>query len=187
MKNIIIAGVPRSGKTTLAKRMSAELGFSLFPADAIVSTFGKVFPEHGISHFEDDHGKACESFRGFLRELLHHLKYESFPFIVDAYHIMPQSLVDLKETYSIVFMGYHSVAIREKCCHIRHYSRPKDWTEDLSDDQLCGLVQRFVNESKMIEKACSEVGIPFVDTGIEFEQAIQTAFDMLFQSVRGCI
>lgn len=185
MKNIIIAGAPRSGKTALAKRMSAELGFSLFPADAIVSTFDKVFPEHGISHFEDDHGKACEAFRGFLRELLHHLEYEDFPFIVDGYHVMPHSLGDLKETYAIVFMGYPSVAPREKCSDIRRYARPKDWTEDLSDDQLCEAIQRFADESRMFEKACSTIGIPFVDTGTAFEEAIQSAFEILSQSTRG--
>lgn len=33
-KNIIIAGVPRSGKTTLGKRLCAGEGYSLFPVDA---------------------------------------------------------------------------------------------------------------------------------------------------------
>jgi len=183
MKGIIIAGVPRSGKTTLAKRLSADLGFSICPADAIVSTFGKVFPQHGISHFEDDHTKTCNAFSGFLREFLRHLEYEDTPFIVDAYHVMPHSLADLANSYAIVFMGYASVAPKKKRKHIRRDARPKDWTEDLSNDQLQKLIQRFVDESRMMEKACSEVGIPFVDTSTGFGSAIQTACDMLSLSV----
>ena len=185
MKNIIIAGVPRSGKSTLARRLSSGLGFSICPADAIVSTFGKIFPEHGISHFESNHGKACDAFHDFLIEYLHHLDYEDIPFVVDVYHAMPHSLADLRETYAVVFMGYPSAALQEKCSHVRQYARPKDWTEGLSDDQLSVAVQRFVDESKMIQKACSEMGIPFVDTGAGFDQAIQSAFEMLSQSTRG--
>jgi hypothetical protein len=184
MKNIIIAGVPRSGKTILAKCMNEEHGFSIYSADAIVSTFGKIIPEHGISHFENDHGKACEAFHDFLRELLHQLEYEDIPFIFESYHVMPHSLVDLTDAYSIVFMGYPSVVPAEKCDDIRRHARPKDWTQDLSDDQLCELIQRFIDESKILDTACSKLDIPFIDTGAEFEHAVRSAAEMLSQSVR---
>ena len=60
----------------------------------------------------------------------------------------------------------------EKCGYIRRHARPKDWTQASSDNQLCELIQRFVDESKMIEKECSVLGIPFMDTGAEFKQSI---------------
>ena len=183
MKNIIIAGVPRSGKSTLARRLSSGLGFSICPADAIVSTFGKIFPEHGISHFESNHGKACDAFHDFLIEYLHHLDYEDIPFVVDVYHAMPHSLADLRETYAVVFMGYPSAALQEKCSHVRQYARPKDWTEDLSDGQLCEQVQRFIDESRAIEEACSSIGIPFVDTSAEFHETLKSAVNMLSLSI----
>jgi 2-phosphoglycerate kinase len=186
MKNLIIAGVPRSGKTTLARRLCIDLGFSLFPADTVVSTMGRLFPEHGISHYEEDHDKACETFRPFLRELLRHLEYEGFPFVIDTYHVLPLSLVELKDTYGIVFMGYPSVDPREKLRHIRRCARAQDWTEDVPDAVLFEQVQRYIDESRMLEDACSEIGIPFVDTSPRFEQAIQRAFETLSQSVDDC-
>lgn len=50
-KNIIIAGVPRAGKTTLSKRLAA-LGWSRISMDSIVSAFEQCFHETGINSYQ---------------------------------------------------------------------------------------------------------------------------------------
>ncbi len=54
MNHIIIAGVPRSGKSTIAKRAANLLNINYFPFDSLVSTImGNLYPEQGITHYED--------------------------------------------------------------------------------------------------------------------------------------
>lgn len=51
-KNILIIGAARSGKTTLAKKIAKEKGYSLISVDDIVSGL-EVYPELQIHHDGD--------------------------------------------------------------------------------------------------------------------------------------
>lgn len=50
MKNIIIGGTVRSGKTTLTNLIVQNFKYSKCESDTIVNAFDKVFPELGITH-----------------------------------------------------------------------------------------------------------------------------------------
>ncbi|MCL2285816.1 MAG: hypothetical protein FWC32_05555 [Firmicutes bacterium] len=46
--NIIIAGVPRAGKSTLSRMLSKKFGFQHVSMDSINNGLEKVFPQLGI-------------------------------------------------------------------------------------------------------------------------------------------
>lgn len=48
-KHIIIAGVPRSGKSTISQKISNNLGYQHISMDSIIAGIESVFPETGIS------------------------------------------------------------------------------------------------------------------------------------------
>lgn len=50
MKDILIFGVPRAGKTTLAKLLAEKLeNYHVFSIDAIINAFGDIFPKLEIN------------------------------------------------------------------------------------------------------------------------------------------
>lgn len=49
MKNIIIFGTSRSGKTQLAKLLSTKLNYSIVMVDSLVSAFQNSMPELEIN------------------------------------------------------------------------------------------------------------------------------------------
>ncbi|RKJ38881.1 hypothetical protein D7X94_14610 [Acutalibacter sp. 1XD8-33] len=48
MKNVIIVGPSRAGKTTLAKRFHEELGYFVISLDKLVATFHAAYPQLDI-------------------------------------------------------------------------------------------------------------------------------------------
>ena len=50
MKNIIILGTARSGKTTLANMLHKEYNYSIVSIDSFVSALRDGFPNLGIAH-----------------------------------------------------------------------------------------------------------------------------------------
>lgn len=47
--NIIIAGVPRAGKSTVSRILSKEYGYQYISMDMIIAGFEKCFPETGVN------------------------------------------------------------------------------------------------------------------------------------------
>jgi len=48
MKNIIIAGPSRAGKTTLARKINEELNYFVISLDKLVATFSGAYPQLDI-------------------------------------------------------------------------------------------------------------------------------------------
>ena len=47
-KHIIIAGVPRAGKSTVSQMIAKQLGYQHISMDSVIAGIEKVFPETGI-------------------------------------------------------------------------------------------------------------------------------------------
>ena len=69
MKNIIIAGPSRAGKSTLAKRINNELGFFAIALDKLVATFGGAYPQLDI-RLNWDRAKTTDNLAPFLVHFL---------------------------------------------------------------------------------------------------------------------
>ena len=49
--NIIIAGVPRAGKSTVSHLLSKKYGYQHVSMDSIIAGFEKCFPETGVNTY----------------------------------------------------------------------------------------------------------------------------------------
>jgi len=88
---IIIAGVPKSGKSTVSKQLQKRLNMSYLPCDSLISTLGKLHPQLGITHFEKA-SVVSKKVAPFLAELIKHIEYEKEAIILDVYQLFPHDL-----------------------------------------------------------------------------------------------
>ncbi len=65
MRNIIIAGPSRAGKTTLATRINKELGHFVIGLDKLVATFQGAYPQLNI-RLNWDRQKTTDNLAPFL-------------------------------------------------------------------------------------------------------------------------
>ena len=49
--NIIIAGVPRAGKSTISRQLANRYGYQHISMDSIIAGFEKCFPETGVNTY----------------------------------------------------------------------------------------------------------------------------------------
>lgn len=49
--NMIIAGVPRAGKSTISHLLSRQYGYQYISMDSIIAGFEKCFPETGVNTY----------------------------------------------------------------------------------------------------------------------------------------
>lgn len=185
MKSIILAGTARSGKTTLARRLQKETGFSLISGDALMCTFEAIYPQLGISH-EGKWDDVCKKWEDFIFVYLKHLTtYEHIPFIFDTFHLMPEQIARLgmHEKYTVAFLGYPGLTAAQKMADIRQYKTEHyDWTAERTDEELTKDVAEFVERSKWLQQECTRLSLNFIDTSNNFQQNLDAAFAKIMQN-----
>ena len=93
--NIIIAGVPRAGKSTVSNLLSKRYGYQHVSMDSIIAGFEKCFPETGVSTYQGlSSMETLHIISGkmapFVRAMLESGEFDTYPkpFLVHARHIL---------------------------------------------------------------------------------------------------
>ena len=183
MKNFLISGPPRSGKSILSRRLAHALGYSYIPGDAIVSSFQCIFPEHGISHGGKNYTQIAKNFAPFLYKLISELQRFKINFVIDSYHILPHNLINKldRESIEVVFIGYGSTTLEEKMDAIEQYNGEPDWSKSVKRELMLPKLANWIEFSRNLEKECDSLGIRYIDLGINFEKSLTAAVTLLFQ------
>jgi len=174
--NLIIAGASRSGKTTLIKKLCGESNFHYIPFDSIISTLEKLYPDTGIKH-RDENTEFSTQLAEFIKEFFSHINYEDIDVVIDLYQLFPVDFKNIlsESDISIIYLGYPGLSSEEKLTEIKKYSRCKDWTTRIDDEEMLGIVNFWKSESQIMFEQCKEYNIPFFDTGSDFVGNLERA------------
>ncbi len=183
-KNILIAGVPRAGKTTLSQMVCRKLGVSHQSIDALVHSMEATFPDLGLSFPSIRQGDLQRKLEPLLLNFWEGLEEYEVNFVVDTCHTMPAWVVDrrLQEKAHVVFLGFTDVDIAEKVRIIREFERPKDWSRQCDDYRLYEIVKNAMDLSGDIKKECVRYNIPYFDTSHSFDDVLSDACEFLVSS-----
>lgn len=168
MKNIIIGGTVRSGKTTLANLLREKFKYSKVESDTIVNAFDKVYPEFGITH--EDAKLARIKYEPFLFELLtgfcRDLKCTNNVTIFPGSQFLPENIARYTklEQYIVIFLGINAPSAKELFKTIRENDTENDWTYKKDDEWLMLFCQNVINESNQLKLDCEKYGFYYFNT-----------------------
>lgn len=167
MKSVLIIGVPRSGKTTLANLLCEHYGYSLVSIDALVASFGNVFPELGF-HLEPE--KTEHMVARFVFEYIDRLnqEYPDRRFAVEGCHISPQTAATCAGC-DVVCLGYPELAPEQFLVRVRQ----TDWAASKPDDEILQMGEYFTGQSKQHCLYCQKNGIHFIDTTTDMRLSLE--------------
>ena len=152
--NVIIAGVPRAGKSTMSNMLSRKFGYQHVSMDSIIAGFESVFPELGVKWWpsSNDEAENMERFYNasnkvalFIRAMLESGEYDEFEpgMVVDVYQLLPE-----------------------------HY------TFDFSDEDMLTHCTFVIERSRFLREQCIKYGLPYYETARDreavFERFIQS-------------
>ncbi len=165
MKNIIIVGPSRAGKTTLAKRLHKELGYFVISLDKLVATFHAAYPQldirlnwnrdktteniapfigHFLGLFSSDTG-----FAGELNLRAHNVKDNAF--VLEGWYFDFEKITsilkeygvnELKDRFILIGLVQGQKTVDEYVSDFKKYDTEDDWTYNLSEDELTDYVTR---------------------------------------------
>ena len=198
MKNIIISGSGRAGKTTLARKINEELNYFIINVDKLVAVFHGAYPELNIKFGED---KAKDNIAPFLGHFLgafsssHGIAYElHLPahavkgnrFVLEGVHfnfekILPilkmYGIQELKDNFLLIGLVQNKKTADDFFNDLRKYDTEDDWTYDSDDDELREISRELVELSRSRTDYLMKYGFTLYDISTEREQVFNTIIE----------
>ena len=204
MKNIIIVGASRTGKTTLAERLNEELNYFVISLDKIVATFGRAYPQMDI-RLHSDYEKMKDNLAPFLGHFLgvfsdsRHIEYDqnfrariikrnrfvmegtSFNFDVISCVLSMYGIEKLKDNFILVGLVQNKKTADEFVRDFKKYDTEDDWTYEWSEEELGEYaVSRAIPFNQEMTELLMKYGFTVYDTSIEREQI----FDKIIEDIK---
>ena len=178
--NIIIAGVPRAGKSTMSNKLSRKFGYQHVSMDAIIGGIETVFPELGIKWWPCESEDieilriASEKATLIIKAMIESAEYNEFEpgMVVDVVQILPEHFIkhlsdrDCKIAYFLT----SDVTPEERFAIHRKYDTEKDYTSEFTDEQMSYHCNYVVNRSMLLKEQCIKHGLQYFETARDREK-----------------
>lgn len=180
-KHVIIAGVPRAGKSTASKRIAKELGYQHISMDSIIAGFEKVFPETGINTEADIETAAnlqmiSSRIAPFIRAMMDSGEYDEcdYGMVIDVFQLLPSDYVRYIDpaVCSIHYLVTSDITPEERYELLKLYDTPQDYTFYKSDAEKREDSKEIVEISKFIKEQCLLHQLPCYETASNREKVI---------------
>lgn len=163
----------------LAERMRARHGIPWLTLDALKMGLYRGAPTLGVQPDADDLATG-DLMWPIIEPILDHALFDGRDYLVEGVNLRPRTVARfMAETEAPVracFLGYPDADIAEKAQAVaRHVGPPTDWLHRTGPD----YVQRYLEASRalsqLLRDECAAVGLPFIDTGRDFEAGLAIA------------
>ena len=180
-KNILIIGAARCGKTTLAKKLNKEYGYSVISIDDIVSGL-QAYPELNIHH-NGDTDITTKNLGPFLEKYFVELSegsnfYGGIKFAIEGTHVDFERLMPLlqsekyKEKYEIIGLTINEETPEDLYNNMKKYDTEDDWTYWVEDNKLKEDAKYIISKNKIFNENYKKYNIKSYDTSYDREKVL---------------
>ena len=178
----LIGGVPRTGKTTLAEKVQRTEGISGLELDHVRALFNAQ-PESPVSYAAKANiSLVAKQFRPYLEHLVEHLVRSDTDFVINGEIVTP-AFADSSQYNTNIRSCFLGISDADASFdNIRRYASGNDWTQNIHDDYLHRILEKYVRRSEKTSRKCAEYGIRYFDVSASFRAAHQQAFNYLMSA-----
>ncbi len=182
MKNIILLGTSRAGKTTFSKMLLAEYpNCCLIEGDVLRAAYKKVIvKDKNIA--VDEIGKTPE-YREFLENVYYYsAKYNSeIMYVLDTVDLLPEHAYKFPDAIVLVF-GYPNIELSE-LLPIWKNDQTNGHLKNYSDDRLEQKAKKWIKKSKELEKDAQKYNLKFIDTSVNREKTLNDLLEYIIEQI----
>ncbi len=202
MKNIIIAGPSRAGKSTLARKINEELNYFVISVDKLVATFDGAYPQLDI-RLNWNREKTTDNIAPFLGHFLgmfssadgrglmpySHGAVKGNRFVLEGGYFNFEKILPVLKTYGIeelqdnfllIGLVQNKKTVDEFVSDFKKYDTKDDWTYNFNDDDLREISEDAISFSRSMTDHLVKYGFTIYDTSKEREQVL----DQILNDIR---
>lgn len=187
MKNIMILGICRTGKTTFSRMIQKEFpNYQIIEVDTIISALQRTIDNIPIGFKHDSLVEnKLPQFLNLLIEKNINKNGKYLGFIINADSIMPNELkkyfnLEDKIIYYFVNSKLTPKEILDNC---RKYDDITEWTTRRTDEQILEHIKFYKNIEKKIIEECNEYGFKCIDTSKNRDQIFSSLLNEIKKEI----
>lgn len=190
MKNILIMGIGRAGKTTLSKMIKDKYNsYNLIHSDSLkwamirAKNEEQYYRENVDIQKEFEHG---EYFQRTLLELYNSLikkDTKGYGYILESGQLQPKivkEMIDFDNTI-VLCLGLGNMTAEDMVNQCIKYDTEDSWTYGLSKEYLLKHAQDWYNCNEMLKIECPKYGIKYIDTSKDRVKLLNEILENLFE------
>lgn len=185
MRNILIMGIGRAGKTTLSKMIKDKYNsYNLLHSDSLKWAMIRAknqetyYRENVDKQKEFEHG---EYFQRTLLELYNSLIRDKYKYILESGQLHPKIVKEMIDfnTTNVICLGLGNLSIDDMVEQCIKYDTVESWTYNLPKEYLVKHAQDWYYSNEMLKKECPNYGIEYIDTSKDREKILKDTLEKL--------
>lgn len=193
MKNILIMGIGRAGKTTLSKIIKDKYNsYNLIHSDSLkwamirAKNKEEYYRKNVDKQKEFEHG---EYFQRRLLELYNSLikkDKKGYGYILESGQLTPKivsEMIDFNETL-VICLGLGNLSAKDMVNQCIKYDTEESWTYGLSEEYLLKHAQDWYNCNEILKVECPKYGIKYIDTSKNREEILNNIVNSIDKKFR---
>ena len=184
---IIICGLARTGKSTLAKRLKSVLpSFNLIVSEALRNGFQKIDEQHAKDWGNKNSQLRQEIFPAFAREFISwNEKFSKCNTIFDCALLNIKQVIDFAKDEDIVLcLGFGGRSNDEILDIIRSYEQNNDYTKNYNNETLIKLWGDISAIDKENLALCNKNNIKYFDTSNDRDNCFKTIIEYCLSALK---
>lgn len=176
MKNIVILGPSRVGKSSLSSLLCKKFDFSYISGDSIRNAFMNIYPELGyntkntISNLD-----FCKFINWITNENNIHLKRDVY-YVIDSTDISIKNALNYFKNSLIIVLGSKDITSKMMMNNMKKYDTKLEWTYGYNDKELLQIATDTIKRSKDLYEQCLENNILYYDTSFNRNETFNEIF-----------
>ena len=183
MKNVLIIGVARAGKTTLSNMIKDKYNqYNVIHSDSII--WG-IIRGTGREEYYTENIKArkelvhSERFQRIILEIYKSAikqDIKGYGTILETGQLEPKYAKELLDMGNLdcVCLGHGNLDKQGIMNLCREHDLPKDWTYGIPDEQLSANAEKWNEKNLLLKEECPKYGIRYIDTSQNRESVLNS-------------
>ena len=164
----ILAGIAKSGKTTIAREFTKRYNIPYFSTDYIMMMLSRGNKELGVNPNLSD-SSVARQIQPYVYGMIKTMVENKVDYLIEGVHFNPdftkELIIEYPNDIKVIYIGYRETSVILKIYELNKYRSEVEnaWYSSFTDEETVELVSYLIDESERVYNLCLENDLEYIE------------------------